>query len=702
MATEKEFPTEQIRNIAILGHSGAGKSTLVDALCYTAGSNRRKVAEGGIPLTVTTPEEVAHGISIQVTPARAEWMGTRLNLLDTPGYQDFASDALAAVRVADAAVIVLPATAGVEVGTERVWGWCEERRLPRILFVSMLDRENTSFEGVYREIRERLTPKVIPVEIPIGEGADFRGIINLFSERAHLYRPESDTGEYDEGDIPEELQERFQEWETELQETLATTDETLLEHYLEGGHISREEAIEGMARAMARGDLVPLFCGSARTGYGIRALMRKMVELFPHPGDAPPQVARVQGDGGEEVRVHCTDDAPFSALVYKTLSEPHVGELSLFRITSGVCTSGMEVVNACHGGAEKLAHLGVLHGRERTEVPRLHAGDLGVVARLRDTHTNDTLASPARPLLLSPIPFPKPDIAVGIRGVSRSDEDKLGEVLPRLREEDPSFVAGYHPELGQTIARGLGELHLEIQMERLKRKFGVRVETERPRVAYRETVSRSGEGRGRHKKQSGGRGQFGDCTVRISPRPRGEGYLFVDAIKGGVIPGKFIPSVDRGIQEAAARGLLAGFPVVDFQVELFDGSFHAVDSSDIAFKIAGSLAFQEGAAGAGPVLLEPVMEVSVFTPDEFVGDVLGDITQRRGKVLGMEPDGGRTVVRARIPEAELYKYANSLRSMTQGRAAHTRQPGGYEAVPEQEARKVIERVREEGATAGAH
>lgn len=701
MATAKEFPTEHIRNIAILGHGGSGKSTLVDAICYTAGSNMRKVAEGGIPLSVTTPEEVAHGISIQVTPAQAEWLGTRLNLLDTPGYQDFAGDALAAVRVADAAVIVLSATAGVEVGTERVWGYCEARRLPRMLFVSMLDRDNTSFERVFRQIRERLTPKVIPVEIPIGEGPDFRGIINLFSERAHLYRPDSDTGEYDEGDIPDELRERFQEWETELQETLATTDETLLEHYLEGGHISREEAIEGMARAMARGDLVPLFCGSARTGYGIRALMRKIVELFPHPGDAPPELARVQGDG-EEVLVSCTDDAPFSALVYKTLREPHVGELSLFRVTSGVCTSGMEVVNTCHGGTEKLAHLAVLHGRERTEVQRLHAGDLGVVARLRDTHTNDTLASPARPLLLDPIPFPQPDISLAIRGLSRSDEDKLGEVLPRLHEEDPSFVTAYHPELGQTIARGLGELHLEIQLERLKRKFGVRVETERPRIAYRETITGRGEGHGRHKKQSGGRGQFGDCRVRVSPRPRGEGYLFVDAIKGGGIPGRFIPSVDRGIQEAAGRGLLAGFPVVDFQVELFDGSFHAVDSSDIAFKIAGSLAFQGGAASAGPVLLEPVMEVSVFTPDEFVGEILGDITQRRGKVLGMEPDSGRTVVRARIPEGELYKYANTLRSMTQGRAAHTRQFGGYEPVPHQEARKIIDTLREQRATAGAH
>jgi elongation factor G len=702
MATAKEFPTERIRNIAVLGHSGSGKSTLVDAICYTAGSSRRKASpDGGAPFTMTTPEEIGHGISIQVTPAQAEWLGTRLNLLDTPGYQDFAGEAAAAVRVADSAVIVLPATAGVEVGTERVWGYCEARGIPRILFVSMMDRENTSFRRVFQEIRERLTEKVIPVEIPIGEGPDFHGIVNLFSQRAHLFRPGSDTGEYDEAEVPEELKGWFEEWEKELQETLATTDERLLERYLEGGHISREEAIEGMARAMARGELVPLFCGSPRSGYGIRALMRKMVELLPHPGDSPAQVARDPSTGGQFF-LECGDDAPFSALVYKTLSEPHMGELSLFRVTSGVCVNGMEVVNPKRGGTEKLNHLSILHGRERQEVSRLHAGDLGVVARLRDTHTNDTLASSARPLLLDPIPFPQPDIALAIRGVSRSDDDKLGEVLPRLHEEDPSFLSGFDPELGQTIARGLGELHLEIQLERLKRKFGVSVETERPRIAYRETITRDAEGHGRHKKQSGGRGQFGDCRVRFSPLPRGEGYLFADSIKGGVIPGKFVPSVDRGIQDAAVRGILAGFPLVDFRAELHDGSYHAVDSSDIAFKIAGSLAFQEGAAGAGAVLLEPIMEVSVATPDEYVGEVLGDITQRRGKVQGMEPEGGRTVVRARIPEAELYKYANALRSMTQGRAAHTRRFGGYEPVPDSEARGIIQGAREGRATAAAH
>jgi elongation factor G len=699
MAAAKEYPTERIRNIAVLGHGGSGKSTLVDAICYTGGSSRRKATADGTPLTVTAPEEVAHGVSIQVTLAHTEWLDTKLNLLDTPGYLDFTGEALAATRVADGAVIVLSSTGGVEVGTERVWSYCEARKLPRILFVSMMDKENADFEGVFRQIKERLSEKVIPVEIPIGEGPAFHGIINLFSERAHLYRAGSDTGEYDEVDVPQEYREKFEAWEEELQETLATTDETLLEHYLEGGHISREEAIEGMARAMARGELVPLFCGSPRTGQGVRALMRKLVELFPDPASAGVEMARTV-DGAREVGVGRSDGEPFSALVFKTLTEPHVGELSLFRVMSGVCVNGMEVVNAGRGGTEKLNHLAVPLGKERLEVPRLHAGDLGVVAKLKDTHTNDTLASPARPLLLEPIAFPRPDIAVAIRGASRGDDDKLGEVLPRLHEEDPSFVAEFNAELGQTIARGLGELHLEIQLERLKRKYGVSVETERPRIAYRETLTRSAEGHGRHKKQSGGRGQFGDCWVRLAPLPRGGGYTFLDSIKGGVIPGKFIPSVDRGVQEAAGRGILAGFPVVDFQAEVYDGSYHAVDSSDIAFKIAGSIAFQEVAPKAGPVILEPIMDVVVTTPDEYVGEVLGDITQRRGKVQGMDPDGGRTEVRARVPEAELYKYANALRSMTQGRAVHSRSFGGYEPVPELEARRIMDQVRNGKEAAG--
>jgi elongation factor G len=423
-----------------------------------------------------------------------------------------------------------------------------------------------------------------------------------------------------------------------------------------------------------------------------------MVELFPHPGQARPEKARRSGID-QELELTAKDDGPLAALVFKTTTEPHVGELSFFRVISGKVENGLEAFNASNSSSEKLHHLSVPLGKERLEVTRLHAGDIGVVAKLKHTHTNDTLCSKDRPLQLQKIPFPKPDISIAIRGSTRNDEDKLGEVLPRLHEEDPTFMAEFNAELHQTIARGLGELHLDIQIERMKRKYNVSVETERPKIAYRETITSGAEGQGRHKKQSGGRGQFGDCWVRLKPLPRGEGYKFVDAIRGGVIPNKFIPSVDKGIQEACKRGILAGFPVVDFAAECYDGSYHSVDSSDIAFQIAGSTAFKKVAESAKPKLLEPILEVQVTTPDDYVGDIMGDITQRRGRVLGMEPGEGRTVIRALVPESELYKYASTLRSMTQGRAFHTRAFVNYEFMPDLEASKVIEARRKEMAEA---
>lgn len=694
-ASGREYSTENIRNVAVLGHGGSGKTTLVDALCFTAGTSRRKGSvEEGHALTMTTPEELEHGISMQTTPAFAEYMDTKVNLLDTPGYLDFTGDAMAATRVADGALVVVSATSGVEVGTEVVWKYAEDRGIPRMIFVSMMDKEHADFDAVYQEIKERVAPNVLPVEIPIGAGEDFRGIINLFSQKAHIFKAGTLTGEYEEGEVPEDLQDKFQEWAVELQETLATTDESLLERYLEGETITREEAIEAMARGMAMGEVVPLFCGSAKSSYGMRALIQKIVELFPHPGEMGGEKASREGLD-QEVTLLAEDDGPTAALVFKTTTEPHVGELSFFKVLSGSVANGMELTNAARGVSEKLNHLSISMGKDRPEVERLNAGDIGVVAKLKDTHTNDTLSASDRPLNVKGVEFPKPDISVAIRGESRSDEDKLGEVLGKLQEEDPTFKAEYNAELGQTICRGMGELHLNVQFERMKRKYGVSIATEAPKIAYRETITRGAEGQGRFKKQTGGRGQFGDCHIRLRPLPRGSGYEFIDSIKGGVIPNKYIPSVDKGIQESAAKGILAGFPLVDFSAEVYDGSYHSVDSSDVAFKVAGSQAFQKVAREARPTLLEPIMEVSVTTPDEFMGDVTGDITSRRGKVMGMDSEGGRTTIKARVPEAELYKYAAALRSMTQGRAHHTRKMVSYEPVPELEAQKIIAQAKEE-------
>jgi len=682
MAAVKEYATDRIRNVVVVGHGGAGKTSLIDALCFVAGTSKRHgdVKEGQA-LTMHTPEEQAHGISIQLTPAYAEHRDVKINLLDTPGYLDFAGETLSAVRVADAAVIVVSATSGVEVGTERVWEYCEARGIPRIFFISQMDKEHADFEATFNQIKRRLTPKALSVEIPIGEGPAFSGLINLFSERAHVFRKGTSAGEYDDTDIPDDMKELEARWETELQETVATTDEALLEAYLESGHISREQAIDATARGMRAAEAFPVFCGAATLTYGMRALLDKLVELCPSPLEARPETV---GDAALEAN----DNAPLAALVFKTAAEPHVGELSFFRIYSGSVANGAEVVNASDGQTEKLNHLSIPMGKDRNEVTKLHAGDIGVVAKLKHTHTNDTLCNRGARIALEPIDFPMADIAIAIKGVSRNDEDKLGEVLPRLHEEDPTFSASFDSELHQTIARGVGELHLDIQFERMKRKFGVEVVTEQPRIAYRETITKQAEGQGRHKKQSGGRGQFGDCWIRLKPAKAGSGYEFVDAIKGGVIPGKYVPSVDRGVQEAANRGIVAGYPVVDFTVECYDGSYHSVDSSDIAFKLAGSQAFKTVAQKCAPILLEPIVEVSVTTPDEYVGDIMGDLTSRRGRVQGMDPGNGRTTVKALVPESELYKYAATLRSITQGRAYHMRRRAGYEAAPDHIAQKV--------------
>ncbi|CAN5596008.1 elongation factor G [soil metagenome] len=693
MASAPSYTTDRIRNVVLVGHGGTGKTTLIDACCHTAGSSKRHGStDEGTALTMFTPEEISHGISMNCSVAYAEWMGAKINFIDTPGYLDFVGETRAGIRVADSAIMVLSGPAGVEVGTSRAWEFVQERHLPTIFFVSMMDRQNADFERVYQDIKENITAKVIPVEIPIGSGEDFRGIINLFSERAHLYKSGTQTGEYEEQDVPEELREIEQRYYQELIETIAATDDTLLEHYLEGDTITRDEAIHALKQAMLDGELYPLFCGAPNLTWGGRALLNKIVELCPSPQERPAEIA--QGRGGP-VELRNLNSDPFSALVFKTTSEPHVGELSFFRIFGGSVSNGQEVLNTARGVTEKLSHLSIAQGRERLEVEQLRAGDIGVVAKLKDTHTNDTLSAPSHPLTLDGVPFPEPDIAVAVECASRGDEDKLGMGLNKLHEEDPTFTAEYNPELGQTIARGTGETHIEVQIERLKRKYNVEVVTREPKIAYRETIRAEAEAQGRHKKQSGGRGQFGDCHVRLRPVPRGEGYRFTDAIVGGVIPGKYVPAVDRGVQEAAQRGILAGYPVVDFEAQCYFGSYHSVDSSEMAFKIAGSIAFQSAAQKANPVILEPVMLVEVVTPAEFMGDVMGDLSSRRGKILGIEDAGRNQKVRALVPQAELYKYSTALRSLTQGRAIHTRQFHSYEDVPSHEVPKVVEKAQKE-------
>lgn len=681
----KVYPTPAIRNVAFVGHGGSGKTTLVDALAFVSGSSRRhgNIKEG-TTLTDNSPDEIERQHSISLGLGLAEWMDTKLNLIDAPGLLDFLGEAVTALYAADAAVVVLNATSGVEVGTEKVWEICDQRHLPRILFVSQMDKDHANFERVFEAVKAHLSPKVVPVEIPVGDGLEFHGIVNLFSGKTHFYKKGTKAGEYDEVPLPPEYQDRFARYDQALTEAVASTDDDLLERYLGGEEIARAQVLAAMKRAVLRGEIVPLFCGSATLTFGMRALLSKMVELFPSPAEAALPEGAPQG-------------SPLLGRVFKTVSESHVGDVSYFRLYAGSIRSGEEVWNAEHNVAEKLAHLSVQQGKERVEVPELQAGDIGSVAKLRDTHTGDTFCRRETPVRLPAIPFPEAMATAAVTVKQRGEEDKLAAGLHKLHEEDPTFHFEYSSELGQTLVHGMGERHFELLLSRLERRFGVHSDLVRPKVAYRETLKGKGEGQGKHKKQTGGRGQYGDCWIRLSPLARGSGYKFVDSIVGGVIPNKFIPAVDRGIQEAKTRGPVAGYPLVDFQAECFDGSYHDVDSSEMAFKMAGILAFRHVSPNCRPILLEPLTSVEVRTPDEVLGDVLGDLSSRRGQILGTEQDGRLTKVRAIVPEAELYRYATSLHAITHGRGTYHHTFHGYVEAPPEVASKVAAEHKKEEA-----
>ncbi|HYC52998.1 MAG TPA: elongation factor G [Gemmatimonadaceae bacterium] len=693
----REYRGSEIRNIAVVGHGASGKTSLVDALAFVSGSSKRHGSvKDGTALTDYSHEEIDRGFSINLGCAYAEWMDTKINLIDTPGFLDFLGDAIAGVAAADGALCVVNAHSGVEVGTEREFREAIRRRDPVLFVVSMMDKEHADFDRAYEQIKLKLTSKVIPVQIPAGAGSSFRGVLNLFSRKAHLYRPGTKNGQYDETDIPAEYQPIFDKYYQELIETVAATDDSLLERYLEGGEIPREDAVRAMKDAMTRMELFPLFCVSSEMNIGVPAVLSTIVELMPNAYEMEEVHAFKGAEGDHTVEIHAVDDAPFTAHVFKTISEPHVGDVSYFRVYSGSVANGTEVYNATRGVVEKLNHLCISQGRERTEVPALHAGDIGCVAKLRNTHTNDTLSTKEHPVRLPLIDFPEGLVQLAVHASNRAEEEKLQAGLHKLHDEDPTFQMHYNAETHETIVSGMGERHLEVTMSKLKRKFGVTAELTKPRIAYRETIKMKSDGQGRHKKQSGGRGQFGDCWVRFAPLARGKGYEFEDKIVGGSIPRQFIPAVDRGIQEAAVRGVLAGFPLVDFKVELYDGSYHTVDSNEQSFKMAGILAFKAVASKCKPVILEPLDEVDVLLPDEYMGDVLGDLSSRRGHILGTEivEDSlgamtGYTRIRAVVPQAELHLYASTLQSMTQGRATFVRKFRGYEETPNEVAQKVI-------------
>ncbi len=687
----REYRATEIRNVAVVGHGASGKTTLVDALAFVSGSSKRHGSiKDGTTLTDHTPEETERGYSINLGCAFAEWKDAKINLIDTPGYLDFQGDAIAGLAAADGAICVVSAQSGVEVGTEKMFREAVVRGDPVLFVISMMDKDHADFDRGYQQIKERLTNKVIPVEIPIGSGDTFRGVINLFTKRAYLYTPGAKLGEYVEADIPPESRETFDKYYEQLIEAISATDDSLLERYLEGAEIERDEAIHGMKEAMKRMDIFPLFAVSAEHVIGIHAMLSELVQLMPSAFDMEELHAFKGAEGDRTVEMHAVDTNPFAAHVFKTHSEPHVGEVSFFRIYSGTVSNGQDFFNATRDTLEKMGHLCVGQGKERIEVPLLHAGDIGCVAKLKNTHTNDTLSTREHPVRLPQITFPEPSVQFAIHAASRNDEEKLQLGLHRLHDEDPTFETHYNAETHETIIAGLGERHLDVSLAKLKRKYNVVAELTRPKIAFRETIMAKGEGQGRHKKQSGGRGQFGDCWIRLSPRSRGAGYHFVDKIVGGVIPSNFRPAVDKGIQEASVRGVLAGFPLVDFEVELFDGSYHSVDSNEMSFKMSGILAFKGVAPRCKPILLEPLDHVEITTPDHYLGDVMGNLSGRRGHILGSDSSaGGLTTVMAKVPQAELHLYATDLSSLTHGHATYRRQFHGYEQMPAEAAQKII-------------
>ena len=675
----KIYGPDAIRNVAFVGHGASGKTTLVDALGFVSGSSRRHGSiKDGSTLTDTSPDEIERKHSIALGVGIAEWMNVKINLLDTPGYLDFFGEVTCGLSVADAAVVVLSGVGGVEVGTEKCWAACDRGHLPRILFVTAMDKEHANFERVFEDVKEHLSPKVLPVEIPVGDGLQFRGIINLFTQTCQLFKPGSKAGEYEEVPVPPEYQDAFARYAEQMTEAVAATDDALLEKYLAGESIPRTEVVPAMKKAVLAGEIVPLFCGSGELQHGVRALLTEIVELFPSPAELKPPT-----------------EAPMAGRVFKTVSEPHVGDVSLFRIFTGSIRNGEEVWNAEHNVIEKLNHLSVQQGKERQEVAELHAGDIGSVAKLKDTHTGDTFCRKGYPIRLPPIEFPEVEATSAVMVKQRGEEDKLAAGLHKLHEEDPTFHFEYNSELGQTLIHGMGERHFEILLGRLQRKYGVHAELVRPKVAYRETFKGLAEGQGKHKKQSGGRGQYGDCWIRISPLARGAGYEFVDSIVGGVIPNKFIPAVDKGVQEAAQKGPVAGFPCVDFRCECYFGSYHDVDSSEQAFKMAGILAFRNVTPKARPVLLEPIMSLSVWTPSDRLGDVLADLSPRRAHILATESDGRLTRINALVPQAELYRYSAALHSITHGRGTHKAGFHAYAEAPGDVAAKVAAERKKE-------
>jgi elongation factor G len=681
----------KIRNVGFVGHGGVGKTSLVEAILFAAGAiNRLGKVEDGTTTTDFDPDEIKRKISLGTSVAFCDWKGHHFNLIDTPGYGDFVADARAGLRVVTAAVIVVDAVAGVQVQTEKVWKYANEYSLPRAIVINRLDRERADFHRALESLQKRLKGRLCPLQLPIGSEASFKGLVDLVTMRALL----TVDGKVKEGDIPGEIMEDAKNWREKLMEAVAETDDDLLAKYLEAGGIEEEEMLTALGKAISAGALVPVLGAAATRGIGVAPLLDLLIKEFPSPAE---QGAAEGIDPRTKQTVSRASDskAPLAAVVFKTIADPHVGKLSLFRVYSGTFKADSQVFNATRSSRERVGHAGWLQGKTQKQAESLGPGEIGVVAKLKETLTGDTLCDEANPVILPGIAFPEPAISFAIQPKTRGDEDKISTALHRMTEEDPTVHHHFDPETKQLLVSGMGQLHVETVVERMKRKYNVDVSVLPPRIPYKETVKGRAEVQGKYKKQTGGRGQYGDVWLRIEPLARGGGFEFVDDIFGGAVPRNFIPSVEKGVRECMKRGIYAGYPVVDLKITLYDGSYHDVDSSDMAFQIAASLGLQKGVVDAHPILLEPVMNVEVTAPSDNAGDVIGDLNGRRGRIVGMEPEGEVVSVRAQAPMAEMLTYESTLRSMTGGRGGYSMEFSHYEEVPAHLADKIVAAAKAE-------
>jgi elongation factor G len=686
-----EYTAERIRNIVLMGHSSSGKTSLAEALLFNTGAvTRLGKVDDNTSVSDFDPEEQRRKISINTSLIPCEWNGYKINVLDTPGYVDFVGEVKSALRVADCAIVVVDAVSGVEVGTELVWQYADEIRLPRIILINKLDRENADYDRVLAQLRERFGKGVVSLQIPIGKEANFKGEVNVVNRKAFLGHANGEAA------VPGDLTARMEEERGKLMEVAAESDDQLIEKYLGGEELTDEEMKAGLKLGLRQGALTPVLCGSATQNIGIPYILKFLADYAPSPAEAPATAAKNLATNQEE-KLAPTEAGSLATFVFKTLADPYVGKLTYLRVYSGAMESDSRVSNARDGHEERVGQLYVLRGKEQIAVKKISAGDIGAVAKLQETATGDTLCDKGHPLVLPKVVYPNPVYSVALTPKTKTDLDKMGAALQRLVEEDPTLRVHREQDTGETVMSGMGDSHVDVAVRRLKQKFGVELLTSVPKIPYKETVTKVAKVQGRHKKQTGGRGQFGDTWIRFEPLPRGAGFEFAEEVFGGAVPHSFIPAVEKGMREILIKGVLAGYITTDFRAVLYDGSYHPVDSSEIAFKLAAHKAFKAGIPLAGPVLLEPIMNVTITVPEQFMGDVLGDMNTKRGRVQGMDQKGAWSVVTAQAPLAELQRYATDLRSMTQGRGYFAMEFSHMDTVPNHIAQQIIEKAKKERA-----